>query len=155
MSECCEWSSDHKESSLVIKSVWVNRWGSSSGMRWPSRPCASAQSLQTIVKILFILEIKVLHPWWDSLGFWSCFCTHTRRERGHDQSVPIESVPTLVWFQFLLLSVGAGGGCAFSFASFFSSSSLKKSRGNIPRMQPIPTPMALPCTREVRRKCLF
>lgn len=53
-------------------------------------------------------------------------------------------------FQFLLLSVGEGGGCVFSCASvwpfFFSSSSVKNSRGNMPRIQPMPTPMALPCT---------
>lgn len=59
--------------------------------------------------------------------------------------------------QFLLLCVGAGGvsvsslrSAVPSFFSFFSSSSLKKSRGNMPRMHPMPTPMALPCTQERR-----
>ena len=45
-----------------------------------------------------------------------------------------------------LLGVAAEGDvCSSPSSAFFSSSSLKKRRGNMPRMQPMLTPMAMPC----------
>ena len=59
--------------------------------------------------------------------------------RGHGATGPRPSGPLSQ--VLLVMSTEASA----SFFSFFFSSSLKKRRGNMPRMHPIPTPRALPC----------
>lgn len=134
----------------------LNSWSSSPKTHQPpSRPLSSGVQIRfkflvrTLWQFDWALNFKVLARWWQC-GF-NLITTFPSVSPSSKYPEGFQRV-----FQFLLLSAGAGGDCVFSFTSFFpsffSSSSLKNSRGNIPRMQPMPTPMALPCTQENGRE---